>query len=107
MSPRERDLPAKGQPNSWLEKRDDSQDLLQRRYYGTDGRAQINIDYSHDHGAGCPHAHDWNWELKHPRQSHRPLTPEEREIQARLDNILSLNPGLSNGNLQNPEKSNP
>lgn len=52
--------------------------LIQRRYYGADGRAAKNIDFGHDHnGAGDPHAHDWDWTQPVPRQPARPLQPGE------------------------------
>jgi RHS repeat-associated protein len=47
------------------------------RTFGPDGRAVKDIDRGHDHGAGDPHAHDWDWGKKPPRQPGRPLTPEE------------------------------
>jgi hypothetical protein len=79
---RQGDLPAKGLPNSWQEKRDENNTLLQRRYYGVDGHAQLNVDYGHDHaGTGDPHAHDWNWKLRPPRQPPRRLTLEEHHLQ--------------------------
>jgi len=48
------------------------------RTYGPDGKATTDIDTGHDHGAGDPHAHDWDWGTKPPRQPGRPLTPEEQ-----------------------------
>jgi hypothetical protein len=48
------------------------------RTYGPDGKAITDIDTGHDHGAGDPHAHDWDWGTKPPRQPGRPLTPEEQ-----------------------------
>jgi hypothetical protein len=54
---RSRDLPTTANPNTSREKRDRKGKVIQRRYYGGDGKAIINIDYDHDHGAGkaaCP-----------------------------------------------------
>jgi hypothetical protein len=48
------------------------------RTTGSDGKAVKDIDRGHDHGAGDPHAHDWDWTKKPPRQAGRPLTPEEQ-----------------------------
>jgi RHS repeat-associated protein len=31
----------------------------QERYYNLDGRPWLDIDWDHDHGQGCPHAHNW------------------------------------------------
>ena len=91
------DLPPNSLPDSWQEKRDDNNTLLQRRYYGADGRAQLNVDYGHDHsGAGDPHAHDWNWNVKLPRQPPRPLTPEELQLQSNLSNIADPNQEVDN-----------
>ena len=45
----------------------------------SDGKAVKDIDRGHDHGAGDPHAHDWDWTKKPPRQPGRPLTPEEQQ----------------------------
>ena len=75
------DLPATGTPNSTQEKKDLTGKIIQRRYYGADGRATLNIDYGHDHnGAGDPHAHDWDWNLPSPRQPARSLFTGELEI---------------------------
>jgi hypothetical protein len=73
------DLPTIGNPNSSREKRDEKEKVVQRRYYGPDGKAIINIDYDHDHGAGKPHGHDWDWTQDQPRRlTGRPLTASER-----------------------------
>jgi hypothetical protein len=77
------DLPTTGNPNSSREKRDSKGKVIQRRYYGGDGRAIMNIDYDHDHGSGKPHAHDWDWAQTPPvRLPGRPLSAaEKRRIQ--------------------------
>ncbi|OYV96170.1 MAG: hypothetical protein B7Z73_01180 [Planctomycetia bacterium 21-64-5] len=72
------DLPATGTPGSTGEKRDANGNVIQRRFYGLDGRAVKNIDYGHDHiGAGDPHAHDWDWSKKPARRPARALRPGE------------------------------
>lgn len=53
------------------------------RTYGPDGRAAKDIDRGHDHGAGDPHAHDWDWSKNPPRQPGRPLTPQEKQALAK------------------------
>ena len=67
-------LPATKQPP------DSSADLLnpdgsvkQRRYYGEDGKAQMDIDFYHtDDGTHkFPHIHIWDWTQKPPRQDSR------------------------------------
>lgn len=49
------------------------------RTYGPDGKAVKDVDTHPDHGAGSPHAHDWDWNKTPPRQPGRPLTPEEKQ----------------------------
>lgn len=70
------DLPARGEPNSSAVK-DCGNGSGQIRDYGPDGRAQTDYDFGHDHGAGDPHAHDWDWTQKPPRLPGRPLGPQE------------------------------
>jgi hypothetical protein len=78
--PHPTDLPTAGIPNTSREKRDEKGKVIQRRYYGGDGRAVINIDYDHDHGAGQPHAHDWDWTEDPPvRLPGRTLTSSEKK----------------------------
>lgn len=39
-------------------------ELKQRRYYGSDGKAQKDIDYQHGNNNGkhsFPHEHTWDW----------------------------------------------
>ncbi len=44
------------------------------REYGKDGKAIRDIDYGHNHGAGDPHIHDWDWSGPKPIRGHgRPL----------------------------------
>ncbi|HEX7449728.1 MAG TPA: polymorphic toxin type 24 domain-containing protein, partial [Pirellulales bacterium] len=62
MPRRSNDLPANAAPNSSAEKLDAGGNVLQKRFYGSDGRAIKNIDHGHDHtGVGDPHVHDWDW----------------------------------------------
>ncbi|HJT35715.1 MAG TPA: hypothetical protein VJ783_27045 [Pirellulales bacterium] len=78
MARRSNDLPASAAPKGIVEKRDAAGNLLQKRFYGPDGRAVKNIDHGHDHtGVGDPHAHDWDWTKVPPRQSPRALKPGE------------------------------
>jgi hypothetical protein len=77
---RSNDLPTVGIPNTSREKRDKKGKVIQRRYYGGDGKAVVNIDYDHDHGAGRPHAHDWDWTQDPPvRLPGRSLTAAEKK----------------------------
>ena len=52
--------PGKGKPNSEQEFPNEKGGKTKRRY-GPDGRAKQDIDHGHDHGAGDPHVHDWDW----------------------------------------------
>ncbi len=71
-----KDLPARGEPNSTGVK-DYGEGRGQIRDYGPDGKAKVDYDFGHDHGAGDPHAHDWNWSKEPPRQPGRPLKQGE------------------------------
>ncbi len=71
------DSPTVGQPNTSAVKRDKQGNVVQRRFYGGDGRAVKNLDYDHNHGFGKPHAHDWDWTRDPPRQPGRRLKPGE------------------------------
>jgi hypothetical protein len=79
MAGRSGDLPSHGPPGGTAEKKEAAGNVIQRRYYGPDGRAQKNIEYGHDHtGVGDPHAHDWDWtQPKKKRQPPRALQPGE------------------------------
>jgi hypothetical protein len=78
MSRSPKDLPARGAPNTVVEKTDAAGNVVQKRSYGADGQAKKNIDYGHDHaGVGDPHAHDWDWTKTPPRQPPRALDPGE------------------------------
>jgi len=73
-----KDLPSTGPAGGTKEKLDEDGKIIQRRFYGADGRAEKNIDYGHDHtGVGDPHAHDWDWSKNPPRQAPRPLKSGE------------------------------
>ena len=94
------DLPATGTPNSTQEKKDPTGTIIQRRSYGADARATLNIGYQlktvkcgasrrilplnffafRGKPAGDPHAHDWDWNLTPPRQQARSLFTGELEI---------------------------
>lgn len=68
-----KDLPAKGEPNSSVDKLNPDGSVKQRRYYGSDGRAQEDIDHNHtDDGTHTfPHRHEWDWSQKNPRLDSR------------------------------------
>ncbi len=71
------ELPDEWQPNSSLVLRNSDGNIIQRRFYGQDGRAIKDIDYDHDHGFGQIHAHDWDWNQIRKRQYGRHLKPGE------------------------------
>lgn len=55
-------LPRKGKPDSSVDLYDEEGVLKQRRYYGSNGMAQEDIDYEHSNGDGThtfPHRHQW------------------------------------------------
>jgi hypothetical protein len=70
-------LPARGNPNTSVEERDEQGNLIRRRFFGGDGRAVKNIDYQPHHAHAVPHAHDWDWTKDPPRQPARALRPGE------------------------------
>lgn len=76
LNTRSGDLPARGKPNTSAAK-DDGKGNGQIRDYGPDGRAKTDYDFGHDHGAGDPHAHDWDWAKKPERQPGRGIRPGE------------------------------
>jgi hypothetical protein len=65
------DLPTTGSPNTSRVKRDRKGNIIQRRYYGPDGKAIKNVDKEAHHGHPNPHIHDWDWTKDPPRQPWR------------------------------------
>ncbi|SFE67339.1 hypothetical protein SAMN04487969_10559 [Paenibacillus algorifonticola] len=65
-----RSLPATGIPYSSKDNIKQGQ-LEQRRYYGSDGKAELDIDYTNHGNAqinpNVPHRHDWNYNNKPQR----------------------------------------
>lgn len=51
--------PFRGVPGSTTETRKANGELKHVRRYGPDGFPETDVDTDHDHGQGCPHAHDW------------------------------------------------
>ena len=64
-------LPKTGNPNTSRVKRDKNGKIIQRRFYGGDGRAIKNVDKEVHHGHPNPHIHDWDWTKDPPRQPWR------------------------------------
>ncbi len=63
----ERSLPATGQdPYSSKDLKDSDVELRQRRYYGEDGRAEMDNQDS-DNSHTFPLRHDWDWSQNPPR----------------------------------------
>jgi hypothetical protein len=52
-----RKLPETDGKNSSKDLVDSDGKLIQRRYYDDSGKAEVDWDYSHDHGKGIPHQH--------------------------------------------------
>ncbi len=70
-------MPAQGEPGStqaWV----NPNDGCTNRDFDSEGKAIPDFDFSHDHGAGDPHAHDWDCSGPKPvRGKGRPLKPGE------------------------------
>jgi RHS repeat-associated protein len=82
--------PSRGVPNS-SQTFPDGRGGETTRHFGPDGRATKDVDSGHDHGAGDPHVHDWDWTGDKPiRQGGRP--PEEGECPRQ--NLCEENPVL-------------
>ena len=76
FSNRSGDMPARGDPDSTqVVDRGHGEGTI--RDYGPDGKAAKDFDFGHNHGAGDPHVHDWDWSKAVPRQPGRPLMPGE------------------------------
>ena len=69
--------PGKGDPDTTVKVPGTKPGETTERTYGPDGRAVKDIDSGHPHDPK-PHAHDWDWSKKPPRQPRRDLTPEEQ-----------------------------
>lgn len=66
-------LPVKCDANSSADLLNTDGTVKQRRYYDTDGKAQMDIDFNHtDDGTHTfPHRHIWDWSQKKPRLDSR------------------------------------
>ncbi len=66
-----------------IQKNPETGDIIQIRNYDRDGKPISDIDFGHNHGAGDPHSHDWEYPSKQApnkqRQDGRELTSEEIE----------------------------
>ena len=73
--------PTKGKPNGYDKFRGNGPGKYTLRFYNGKGSAKVDIDFGHNHGAGDPHAHWWDWndEAYGPRQpgSEIPVGSEE------------------------------
>ena len=80
-------LPDRWKKNTWIEKINPNGRVVQRRYYGSDGRPMVDFDLSnhgqpefHDFKYKGAHKHLYNWNNKRkPRQTGIELTQEEYE----------------------------
>jgi RHS repeat-associated protein len=69
--------PARGGPPHGHSKFPDGNGGGTVRYFDGNGDAERDYDFGHNHGAGDPHVHEWDWTKKPPRQPGRPLRPGE------------------------------
>lgn len=78
-------LPDEWKPNSWVEKLNPGGKVIQRRYYGSDGKPMVDYDLN-DHGQrefhnfkyNGAHKHIYNWNNKRkPRQTGIELSKDE------------------------------
>ena len=93
-------LPDYWRPHSVMDKVNPNGRIIQRRIYGSDGRAKLDLDLS-DHGTpeyhpwavdGKPlHAHDYNWNKQKSRRAGRELTKEEYEKYIKGINKINVN----------------
>lgn len=62
-------LPIEGEPNSYEDLLNPDGTIKQRKYYGEDGKAKVDIDYNHreEKDVEFPHQHDWDWNKQTPR----------------------------------------
>ncbi len=74
-------LPLKGEPNSIVDKTDDTGNVLQRRVYGANGLARTDFDttdhnqsFAHPTGA---HKHEFDYSKKNPHSRPLPLTNKD------------------------------
>jgi hypothetical protein len=80
-------LPDRWKKNTWIEKINPNGRVVQRRYYGSDGRPMVDYDLTnhgqpefHDFKYKGAHKHLYNWNNKRkPRQTGIELTQEEYE----------------------------
>ena len=66
--------PNTGPPGEWHTNPGNGQERL----YGPDGRPAVDIDWSHDHGAGSPHGHNWEGGRRGPGTPLSPWPPGRR-----------------------------
>ena len=64
--------PVNGKPNTSVDRTNSKGEVIGKRTYGPDGKAETDIDYT-DHGNPqkhpvVPHKHRWDWTKKPPRQ---------------------------------------
>jgi RHS repeat-associated protein len=62
------------------------------RWYDEDGKAWVDIDYGHDHGAGDPHVHWWDWTGQLGNRLPGEPVPEGWDVDTWDDGSLEYNP---------------
>lgn len=71
----ERRLPQTHKPNSKIDRYRDGK-RVQSRWYGEDGKAERNRDYSHGGDYPFPHDHDWTWNGENGNRGEEHLPPD-------------------------------
>jgi RHS repeat-associated protein len=51
-----------------------------KRWFDSNGKAWVDVDYGHDHGAGDPHVHWWDWTPMVPERSDGEAVPDYMDI---------------------------
>lgn len=68
-------IPVTGKPGSTATEKNEDGTPKQERTYGSDGRAEKDVDYNHGGNHEFPHEHDWDWSKEPPRQPGKPIPP--------------------------------
>ena len=70
--------PNNSRPNSSSDVLNKDGSVKQRRYYGPDGKPELDIDFNHQGQEThvFPHSHTWDWSVSKPRLNWEPWVPK-------------------------------